>query len=391
MRKITLLFFLLQAVYFKSFSQDGWTKLNSTITQTINSLYFTDDNTGFAAANGGTLIKTTNSGTSWSAVSTGTNSDLQKVMFNSSSNGYLLSKSGQVLQTSNSGNSWSVQSLHTLSLNGISFFGSKGIIVGDEGFIATTNDGSTWTKQNNLGVFALNDVYFYNDTLAIAIGASGKLFRSADAGINWTSVNSGSVYSFSAIEKMPDGTLVIVGSNGTILSYQPISKTLTNISASLSVNWLKDIQCSPAGNCYISGYSKTLLINNAGWKLKTLDTEENYNSVFFSSEKTGFMAGLNGVIYKSEIGGFAISTAELTSTKANIYPNPFDNYFIFELKNPNAIKGDLKIYDANGKLVQITKIHESNQLINTSTINPGVYFTDYQTNTERFTQKLFKL
>ena len=158
MKKNILILILTIAIPVLSFANDGWTLLNTNITQTINSLYFTDVNTGYAVANSGTIIKTSNSGSSWSPVSSGLTVDLQKVYFTSSSVGYILSEKGQILSTQTSGASWTSNTIYDFSLNGISFYGSKGIVVGDAGFVSTTVDGTTWTNQNILGVYTVNDV-----------------------------------------------------------------------------------------------------------------------------------------------------------------------------------------------------------------------------------------
>lgn len=356
-------------------ANDGWYPLASATTQTINSLYFTDVNTGYAAANGGVIIKTANAGENWSALSSGTSNDIQKINFASSLEGYFTTKNGEVFKTINGGSSWTGSKIHDLAINGISFHGTLGIVVGDEGFVATSSDGSTWTTQINLGVFTLNDVVVFNDSLAIAVGASGSIFRTADAGITWSSLNSGTTYSLSSIEKMSDGSAVIVGTNGTILYLNPISKSIQNKSNSSNTKWLKDIHCNE-NNCFITGFGPSYLLGDlsGNFNNRTLDSLENYNAIFFSSNQFGFMAGINGKIYRNTINGFAVGVVDVSESSLTVYPNPSQNSINFEFTDLETKNFQLRIMDTNGKDVYSENLNNSKTTIDINHLSSGVYF-----------------
>jgi len=55
-----------------SYSQQGWFSISqASITSDLNEVNFINDMTGWASGELGTLIKTTNGGTTWSVINTG--------------------------------------------------------------------------------------------------------------------------------------------------------------------------------------------------------------------------------------------------------------------------------------------------------------------------------
>jgi len=64
-KKIFFYFFLFTIA--NSFAQEpvGWYKLNSPTNETLRRLYFVDENNGWAASLGGSIVHTSNSGNNW--------------------------------------------------------------------------------------------------------------------------------------------------------------------------------------------------------------------------------------------------------------------------------------------------------------------------------------
>jgi photosystem II stability/assembly factor-like uncharacterized protein len=60
----------------------NWTPVFYSSEYVLNSVYFTNTNTGYAVGGSGTILKTSNGGTTWlAALSSGTNSELESVYF----------------------------------------------------------------------------------------------------------------------------------------------------------------------------------------------------------------------------------------------------------------------------------------------------------------------
>jgi hypothetical protein len=123
---------------------------------TSNHLYgvsFTDANTGTAVGGSGTILRTTNGGSSWISQSSGTTNSLMSVSFTDANTGTVVGGYGMILRTTNAGSSWISQSSGTTNwLYGVSFTDANtGTAVGDYGTILRTNTGGvTGIKEGRL-------------------------------------------------------------------------------------------------------------------------------------------------------------------------------------------------------------------------------------------------
>ena len=77
---------------------------------TLNSIRFINNNTGWAVGNTGTILKTTDAGTSWLRISSGTFNNLQSVFFVDSISGWVAGDNGTILRTTDGGLNWNTLS-----------------------------------------------------------------------------------------------------------------------------------------------------------------------------------------------------------------------------------------------------------------------------------------
>ena len=78
-------------------------------TEHLSDIYFYDTNIGYAVGFGGTIIKTTNGGSSWTNLSSGTTNDLYSMDFIDASIGYAageVNETSSVIKTTDGGVSW---------------------------------------------------------------------------------------------------------------------------------------------------------------------------------------------------------------------------------------------------------------------------------------------
>ncbi len=115
-----------------------------TIISVINDLHFINATTGFAAAKGGNIFKTTNSGQSWLPITTGTTQNINSIHFSDATNGYAVGDNGLILKT--------------------------------------INGGTTWTQQNSPNTNNLNSVYCLNNDTIYAAGENGTIIKTVSAG-----------------------------------------------------------------------------------------------------------------------------------------------------------------------------------------------------------------
>ena len=87
-----------------------WQVLNSPTQNRLWSVCFADTSNGWAVGNNGTIIHTTDAGTTWQFQSGGANNILYSVFFIDSNNGWIVGENGIILHTSNAGVNWNNQS-----------------------------------------------------------------------------------------------------------------------------------------------------------------------------------------------------------------------------------------------------------------------------------------
>jgi len=72
----------------------------------LTSVFFTDLNHGCAVGEAGTIIKTTDGGTTWTLQNSGTTLRLTSVAFINSNTGYAVGIFGIIIKTTDGGNTW---------------------------------------------------------------------------------------------------------------------------------------------------------------------------------------------------------------------------------------------------------------------------------------------
>ena len=79
--------------------QERWITQNSGTTQTINSAFFTDTNTGWVIGADGTILKTTDGGTNWNHQTSGITNRLNAVYFVDDTTGWAVGAGGIISRT----------------------------------------------------------------------------------------------------------------------------------------------------------------------------------------------------------------------------------------------------------------------------------------------------
>ncbi len=96
---LTIAFFLLSFALFNNMFGEEWRWLNPLPQgNPLYSVYFTDEDTGYVAGVGGTIIKTTDAGESWTILSSGTTNSLYSIYFTDANTGYAVGVGGTILK-----------------------------------------------------------------------------------------------------------------------------------------------------------------------------------------------------------------------------------------------------------------------------------------------------
>ncbi|MDH3267918.1 MAG: YCF48-related protein [Ignavibacteria bacterium] len=239
----------------------------------IKTLFFINENIGWAGSNEGLLSSTTDGGENW----LGSSVDIQSVssiIFVDQNTGWLASDNSYynkekpelinniIAKSTDGGITWDQKS----SLGGSSIYFSdtnNGWVVGENGSIRKSTDGGeTWITKASGITENLNCVKFYNSSLGMCVGNVGTILLSTDSGENWVSKSVGITNDLKSVTFTNSTTAWVVGSNGEILS-----------TADLGNNWIVHKEV----------------------------TSNNLNSVFFVNENTGWVSGMKGSMFKYSI------------------------------------------------------------------------------------------
>jgi len=355
-------------------SAQTWVSQVSGTTNTLHSVWFLNNLTGFTVGDVGTFRYTTNGGTVWSALAIGTTEDLHDIAFQSPSLGIMVGDNGRVYRSVNGGTVWVQQSsgtsknLRTVSFGannmvyaagvdgiiirstdggltwttvsnagtryrGSSAKGAKVWIVGDNGVItASNNSGASFSPQTSNTASDFKNMFMINELTGYAGGQNDMLLYTGNGGATWTSRNSGIFQSVNAIHFSNFNTGWVTCGGGAVF-----------MTTNAGVTWTND---------------------NSGVVVEMYD-------IFFADINKGWIVGTNGTI-KHRSGTVGIqnisSSAPDKFSLSQNYPNPFNpsTKIKFGITKQDVVS--LKVYDAAGRLVE--------ELINNN-LSAGTYEYDW--------------
>ncbi|MEI6823271.1 MAG: YCF48-related protein [Bacteroidota bacterium] len=291
-----------------------WTALTSGTGQFLNSIYFTDANTGYIASKDG-ILKTTNAGSSWTKLTSGTTSSLSSIYFTDANTGYILGNyyNSTIFKTTDAGNSWTEifsipydYSTTSHNLRSIYFKDSNtGYVTEDNGkIIKTTNAGLTWSQLTSGTSNILRSIYFTDANNGYMVGDSKTIIKTTNAGSTWSTITSFSAVIYDNLESVyftNANTGYAVGNNGHIIKTTTAGLTW-DVLTSGTTNPLWSIYFTDINTGYAVGSSGTILkTTNAGstWTSLTSGTTQALTSIYFINANTGYVFGSAGTILKT--------------------------------------------------------------------------------------------
>ncbi|MDQ1266314.1 MAG: hypothetical protein QG635_1466, partial [Bacteroidota bacterium] len=295
-----------------SFLSGGWETMNSGTSNQLNSVYFFNTLTGIVVGNSGTILKTTDGGTTWSSKSSGTSYDLISVYFVNSTTGFAVGAAGITLKTDNTGETWTeIDPKITYFQNCIHFNGQNGISVGYNGSVKYTfNGGTGWYAASSISPTtsaAFNGCSMITSDIGIAAGSGGVIYRTTNGGINWTNVSIVTYNTITSVSFWNTNEGIFVGYSGTAFKSTNIGVNwgeITNIGSSAAFYCVKAIPNT--NTAYIAGDNGIIYkTTNKGstWSSQCSGTNIALRSAFFIDENNGFVVGTSGKILKTNNGG----------------------------------------------------------------------------------------
>ncbi len=239
---------------------------------------FIDATHAVAISDFGAVFRSGDGGATWSAPEApfGLHQGPYRLALRSSGDGVAVSPTGLVVATADGGVTWTREAGGALedSLYAVRFRDGVGVRAGGPWLRRSTDGGVTWSE---VGPAALYDVAFASATELVAVGALGRMARSANGGLDWSTLPEVSMSTLYGVDFATATTGVAVGQGGTILR-----------TTDGGANW------SPV----VSGTSTDLY------------------GVRFASATLGFAAGLDATLLRTADAGITWSPVSVSGAPA---------------------------------------------------------------------------
>ena len=190
-----------------------WSKDSYEITNgsPILDTYFLDDQTGYAVGAYSLLLKTTDAGKTWESLSLSGNQQAEVV------NDFSADSSGTFNASDLEIGAEEDPHLNTMTRTDSGVL----IIMGERGAgFRSSDDGKTWQKVRLPYAGSMFGVLSLGGERILAYGLRGNVYESFNAGSSWSKVESGTSFSLIGGAVGPDGSVAVVGGNGTLLTRQ---------------------------------------------------------------------------------------------------------------------------------------------------------------------------
>ena len=318
----------------------NWVDQNSGYTSMrFMAIWIRHPDTVYMSGNDGKIIKTVNGGSNWVTVYSETALQLWGLFFVNSLTGFTAGSTGRIMKTTNAGVNWVTMTSPTqTSLSSIYFINeTTGFISGSAIALKTTDQGASWVNMNApfiSGFENFREIYFFNENLGLYVSDAGRIVKTTNSGTNWNLVNSGTTQSLFGVKFIDAMTGYACGNAGAI------------------------VRTTDGGE---------------NWFSQTSPLSEILTDVWFTNANTGYISSWSGKILKTTNGGITFIEPVSSETPEKFllgqnYPNPFNPITKFRFSLPVSGNVILKIFDISGR--------EVTELVN-KPMQPGTYEADW--------------
>ncbi len=282
----------------------------------VHEIDFTDPNHGYALANGGQIIKTTDGGSTWQRLQFPNfeNSFLYTLAFANSSEGWIAGNGGEIWYTDDGSTSWQKISTSFTSANIPTVYfsptkkqlGWLGTVDGK--IFRTKNGGRSWHKILEQSNVQINDIYFYDDSLGWAVGSNGFIVHTANEGTQWFQQPSPVNTDLYAVHFLNQKIGWAVGDDGVILHTTDGGATWSKGSVGIVIDGkgipLYGVYAIDSVTAVVAGYTALYRTTDGGQTWSGLrENSITFYDVFFVDSRVGFASASNQSLYKTTDGG----------------------------------------------------------------------------------------
>jgi photosystem II stability/assembly factor-like uncharacterized protein len=295
----------------------SWQKQRTSSLAWLHSVFFLDQNHGWAVGSRGALLATTDGGSHWTSLIHPTEDTIRDIYFADDQNGIIVCERNiydlksnaearaYLMKTVDGGEHWKRASMRGVDpdariLRAIFTGAGRGWAFGEAGAVFTTHDmGTTWTRLQAPTKYLLLGGDFINENNGWLVGAGATILQTSDGGESWqharvptTSVRFNST---SFVEKRLGWA---VGSGGAI--YRTLNGGRSWLPQNSGVQTdLLDVKFLDAAEGWAVGAEGVVLHTMDGgthWAIQRPVTEHNLERVFFADSAHGWAIGFGGTI-----------------------------------------------------------------------------------------------
>ncbi|MCC7158216.1 MAG: T9SS type A sorting domain-containing protein [Ignavibacteria bacterium] len=368
-------------------SQSTWTSMPG-LSGILYDLHFFNNQTGWVAASNG-VYNTTNGGINWVQQTPGS---FLSISFIDANTG-IAARTTDPYRTTDGGTTWNPFTALSGNVLDICFTDNQnGFAVGSSGsgrIWKTTDAGQNWSLVYTATGSVFQAVHFINPNTGWASGTAGKIAKTTNSGINWINQNN-DTYNFNDIWFVNEnvgwvsynGYYVLKSTNGGT-TWAPQSLPNQNANNLHFFNEFNGRVVGPGGNIFRT------VNGGLNWFAETSTTTQALTGIFFTGNDTGYVCGANGTLLKTVNAG-SVTGVQPVSTEipekfslSQNYPNPFNPSTKIRFALPQNSYSKLVIYDVLGKELEILV---NQHLIagtyefswNASEYSSGVYFYEFE-------------
>lgn len=257
----------------------NWVQAKVPTKQLLASVFFIDEQHGWAVGHDAQILATRDAGATWTKQyeDLELEAPLLDIWFRDRNTGYAIGAYGALLETTDGGASWEnvsdrMDNEDGYHLNAIVSVKDAGLfVVGEQGVMFRSADwGQTWETLNSPyqgSLFGALGTHQANTLLAY--GLRGHLFRSTDFGDTWEAIslnteNNGPLeFGLSDGSLLADGSVVVVGHGGTVLKSTDSGQSFSVINRADRLS-LAGIAAMDNGNLILVGQGGVHLASPTG-------------------------------------------------------------------------------------------------------------------------------
>jgi len=271
--------------------------------QNLNSVYFVDNQVGYACGESGTLIRTFNGGESWSKITASETTNFNNIHFFNSSEGMVIGDNGNLFLTQDSASTLDRVPLPVGErLLKIYFYDEfNGFVTGAKGIILKTSDrGNSWNLTSTQSNEHILNIYFPVRDIGYAVGKGGTVFKSSDSGNSWKPLKRFTDKYLKCLDFVNTQLGFVAGAAGEIYKTEDGGETW-NKAESVVFSGILGIKFSDAKNGFaVTTKGEFIYTSDAGetWSKTKSGQYVNLTDMSISPLNEVYFSGLNGIVLK---------------------------------------------------------------------------------------------